>query len=582
MRQSVLPRWLVALLVAVATWLLPSPLRACADTIPLQAQQTATRTVALTWNPTSPEVVTTILRRYPGEQTERTVATTTGSSYIDHHGRAVCDDTVYYVIRQTVGGLVDQGFAAVNVIDMDPTAAAAWGVVSVDEQQQTVTLQWEASADTDIMGYMVMEGTPSIVIDTVFGRLNTQYVALQCSSDTVYHFRICAFDTCRQASALTEACNNVVLTLESQPCSRSVTARWNRYENMPDGVDQYELWVSEDGGAFRRESVTAADGTLQSEFTVAEQTMTLQAYIKVVGSHQYASYSNRSEVAFSTAERPAYFYLRKVSTSDDGSVVTVEAQTDPQFPGTDYKVYRAVGDGPAAVVAHCQPTTAGLLRWQDFSAHPLEQIYCYYLGVEDGCGRNEMYTRTGATLQLLIAEQGSSVAVAWNPYDGWEGATSYELLMQQADATTWTLVANTVATEAVVDIDGMHAGGSCRFKVVAAESSASRYQQGDTLQSAVFSHSPHVTLWMPNAFTPTESTNNLFGPCFQAIDANGYEFHIFNRQGLVVFSSRNPEERWDGRREGLLMPAGSYVYYITFRQGDGTVQQLKGTVTLIY
>ena len=139
MRQSVLPRWLVALLVAVATWLLPSPLRACADTIPLQAQQTATRTVALSWNPTSPEVVTTILRRYPGEQTERTVATTTGSSYIDHHGRAVCDDTVYYVIRQTVGGLVDQGFAAVNVIDMDPTAAAAWGVVSVDEQQQTVT-----------------------------------------------------------------------------------------------------------------------------------------------------------------------------------------------------------------------------------------------------------------------------------------------------------------------------------------------------------------------------------------------------------------------------------------------------------
>ena len=341
-------------------------------------------------------------------------------------------------------------------------------------------------------------------------------------------------------------------------------------------------WVSEDGGAFRRESVTAADGTLQSEFTVAEQTMTLQAYIKVVGSHQYASYSNRSEVAFSTAERPAYFYLRKVSTSDDGSVVTVEAQTDPQFPGTDYKVYRAVGDGPAAVVAHCQPTTAGLLRWQDFSAHPLEQIYCYYLGVEDGCGRNEMYTRTGATLQLLIAEQGSSVAVAWNPYDGWEGATSYELLMQQADATTWTSVANTVATEAVVDIDGMHAGGSCRFKVVAAESSASRYQQGDTLQSAVFSHSPHVTLWLPNAFTPTESTNNLFGPCFQAIDADGYEFHIFNRQGLVVFSSRNPEERWDGRREGLLMPAGSYVYYITFRQGDGTVQQLKGTVTLIY
>lgn len=552
--------------------------RACGDTIPLQAQQIATRTVELQWNAATPGTVTTLFRRYPGETTEYQIAVTTDNFFTDRHKRAVCDDTVYYTIRQTVAGVDNCGYAAVNVTDMDPTAVASWGLVTVDETTQTIILQWEASPDSDIMGYLVMEGTPSMVADTVFGRTNTQYTASRFSTDTVYHFRICAFDSCLLAAALTDACNNIVVKLESQPCSREVIARWNRYENMPGGVDHYELWASEDGDVFRRVATVAASETPQTVFEVSEQAMSVRAYVKAVGG-QYVSLSNRDSVAFSTADRPAFFYLRKVSTSDDGSVVTVIAQTDPQFSGSDYTVYRSVDGGPVAVTGHCQPQSDGSLVWRDYSARPTEAVYSYCMGVVDGCGRNEMKTLTGSTLLLHIDAQGLAVHIGWNAYEGWTGTTGYELLESPIGEEQWISVGATTAQE--VFADGQQGGGR-RYKVVAAEGLNSQYQQDDTLQSAVFYHRPATQVWMPNAFTPTENSNNSFGPHFLYMDASDYEFVIFNRQGLEVFRTSDPSAQWDGRKDGRLMPAGAYVYMLSYLKGDGTVQHCKGTVTLIY
>ena len=558
----------------------PLPMKACGDTIPLQALQIATRTVELQWTPASTGTATTVFRRYPGETTERQIAVTSDNHYIDRHGRAVCDDTVYYSVSQTIGGVDNRGTAAVNVNDMDPTAMATWGLVTVDEASQTLLLQWEASPDSDIMGYLVMEGSPSMVVDTVFGRTNTQYTASRFATDTVYHFRICAFDSCLLAAALTDPCNNVVVQLESQPCSRSVTARWNHYENMPGGVDHYELWVSEDGGAFSRVATVGATETSQSLFEVSEAAMSVQAYVKAVGG-QYVSLSNRDTVAFSTAERPAYFYLRKVSTSDDGAVVTVMAQTDPQFTGDDYKVYRSVDGGPVAVVGHCQPQNDGSLVWHDLSARPTEAVYSYCLGVLDGCGRNEMKTRTGSTLLLRLEEQGTALLAGWNGYEGWTGTTSYDLLESPIEEEQWVSVGATTAQDVVVSSDGQQGGGR-RYKVVAAEGNNSEHQLGDTLQSAIFYHRQETQVWLPNAFTPTETSNNYFGPQFLYMDAADYQFVIFNRQGLEIFRTTDPSVQWDGRKEGRLLPAGSYVYWLSYRKGDGTIQYRKGTVTLVY
>lgn len=539
------------------------------DTIPLQALQTANRTVELTW--TSAVGTTTVYRQYPGESCPAVIASTEGSSWTDHQHRAVCGDTVFYSISRDG----DTGFAAVMVSDNAPTAIAEWGVVTVADEQ--VRLQWVASADTDIMGYLVCEGNPSVVIDTVFGRANTTYNYQEGDVHTVYHFRLCAFDSCLQASPLTEVCNNIVLTLETNPCHRTVQASWNAYHNMPSGIGSYELWVSEDGGLFHRVAVAEADA-VETSFEVSEACMSFMAYIKAISADGLsASFSNQAGAQFATAERPAYFYLRKVSVSADGKGIDIVAQTDPAFAGTDYSLYRTVGDSPASLVAHLSPTADGTLRWHDGDVDPSAEPCGYQFGVMDGCGRNEMRTATGYTILPELDSEGEIMLLSWNAYSGWTGATHYQIVSSPLDADRWQAEGDTWDNEYQ-----LAAGDATRrYRVQAFEGFDSEHHRDDSLQSAIAFHRPYTNIWMPNAFTPTETNNNRVKPVSQYINPDGFSFVIFNRQGLQVFNTTSTEEAWDGRYQGVMQPNGAYTYKITYRQNDGTNQYITGTLMLV-
>ncbi|MEQ1677669.1 MAG: gliding motility-associated C-terminal domain-containing protein [Chitinophagaceae bacterium] len=87
---------------------------------------------------------------------------------------------------------------------------------------------------------------------------------------------------------------------------------------------------------------------------------------------------------------------------------------------------------------------------------------------------------------------------------------------------------------------------------------------------------------VPSAFTPNnDGLNDYFRP-HNALKANNYEFKVYNRWGQLVFQSRNWQEKWDGRINGVLQNTGTYVWMLSYIQQD-TKQPVfkKGMVTLI-
>ena len=48
-----------------------------------------------------------------------------------------------------------------------------------------------------------------------------------------------------------------------------------------------------------------------------------------------------------------------------------------------------------------------------------------------------------------------------------------------------------------------------------------------------------------------------------------------------MFESHDPSESWDGRYRGSVLPPEAYVYIITYRQNDGTMQYKKGIVLIV-
>ncbi|MBQ7280778.1 MAG: gliding motility-associated C-terminal domain-containing protein [Bacteroidales bacterium] len=88
-------------------------------------------------------------------------------------------------------------------------------------------------------------------------------------------------------------------------------------------------------------------------------------------------------------------------------------------------------------------------------------------------------------------------------------------------------------------------------------------------------------LWCPNVFTPGRIDNNKF--CFSAGDLYRFEYQIFNRQGLMVFSAASIDECWDGRYNGVDCPQGSYVYVIRYatQRNPRSLLSRKGNVLLL-
>ena len=88
-------------------------------------------------------------------------------------------------------------------------------------------------------------------------------------------------------------------------------------------------------------------------------------------------------------------------------------------------------------------------------------------------------------------------------------------------------------------------------------------------------------VWVPNAFTPDADNNRLLVVGHHNVES--YEIMIFNRAGLRVFHSTNPDESWDGTYRGHACPAATYVYLINFTtKSQSTVRRMqKGAVVLV-
>lgn len=87
--------------------------------------------------------------------------------------------------------------------------------------------------------------------------------------------------------------------------------------------------------------------------------------------------------------------------------------------------------------------------------------------------------------------------------------------------------------------------------------------------------------FIPSAFTPNgDGLNDLF-----YVNANfeprNYELSIFNRNGDLVFLTRDMHTGWDGQMRGRTLPQGMYVYIIKYKDGQGNDQRKQGQILLV-
>ena len=84
---------------------------------------------------------------------------------------------------------------------------------------------------------------------------------------------------------------------------------------------------------------------------------------------------------------------------------------------------------------------------------------------------------------------------------------------------------------------------------------------------------------VPNAFTPTGLSNQCFG-VKEWVHVINLQFNIYNRWGQQIFTTSNLNDCWDGRVNGTMQDAGTFVYEIQASTICGEIHR-KGTFVLI-
>jgi len=88
-------------------------------------------------------------------------------------------------------------------------------------------------------------------------------------------------------------------------------------------------------------------------------------------------------------------------------------------------------------------------------------------------------------------------------------------------------------------------------------------------------------VFIPTAFSPNnDGKNELFRAKVQD-DISEFRMAVYGRWGQLIFESNNPDKGWDGKLQGTDMPAGSYMWVITYKDRKQQHMQQQGSVLLV-
>ncbi len=89
---------------------------------------------------------------------------------------------------------------------------------------------------------------------------------------------------------------------------------------------------------------------------------------------------------------------------------------------------------------------------------------------------------------------------------------------------------------------------------------------------------PEPNVAIPNVLVVGSPDNGAFLPYVVGLAGDIYELYIYNRHGLLLFSTTDPTEPW---RPDASTPQGAYAYVLRVKYVNGIVQTYTGTLLVI-
>ncbi|HUB62224.1 MAG TPA: gliding motility-associated C-terminal domain-containing protein [Puia sp.] len=455
--------------------------------------------------------------------------------------------------------------ATINVATVQPTVAGAIsGGMEVCTGVNSVTLTTAGNRGS-VVGWTATSGG----VTTAINDTTSQYTATNLTATTLYKALIqngqsCAVDTTSGSTVLVDP-RSVGGTLN--PASLSFCEGQNKdaliqlsgdtgspvnWQSSTDGINWTSFVPADTASEYNVEGVTVS-----SDFRVIVQSGVCPPDSSTIATVSYVN------VPFPQATyAPADTVVCYNTPASLHAVITI---------GTNYAWSNT---GTLTGVGNDQVT--GLPYTMNPVATP-KTTTDYVLSVENaGCPNLLLDTFQVRELPPIIVNAGNDTSVViGEPLQ--LNATSNDTTTPGGDSFVWTPDLG-LNNPDIYNPVGIYSGETDSVRYLVTATSQYGCTGTGTVLVAVFKTPPDI--FVPNAFTPTGPTNNIFRPVPVGISSLKF-FRVYNRWGQLVYYTTRIGDGWDGRVQGHLQDSGTYVWIVEGTTYEGHTVFHKGTMILV-
>ncbi len=407
----------------------------------------------------------------------------------------------------------------------------------------------------------VNSGNSFQLYQTVFG-VNTLAVPNLKVDDNFYCFRLSSYDPC----ANTNVYSNTICSQNFDLAIKSAVNTLN-WTTSTTGISSM---------TYTRKKNNVTDLTLTRPGASPLSIDDTDAICKTDYCYSLTSnYSNGSKsislpkcgMAFNTNTPPA---INNVSSIVNDPGVELTWVLDPKIIPTGFKVSRSILSGPSVLLNETPDK-----KFND-PAYETSFGFCYAINYSDNCGNVSAAGILVCPLRLYGSLDNKNITyLNWSRYQGWnKGVKTYtvekyglgNVLIKKFDVGSDTLF---------VDDQPDPKNQFVSYKIA-----ASAVEAGLTTSiSNSLSFVKETHLISPTAFTPNgDKLNDTFTVTGDFIVK--IELSIFDRWGALIFSTQK-NEPWDGKRNGVTLTEGAYIWKADMVNLAGQSFNQSGTVMLI-
>ncbi len=470
-----------------------------------------------------------------------------------------------------------------NIVELPKAIQEEPSITHVtNSNDQATKIQWEKSGAKEFKYYELSMHTNSIQDSTllVSGQRNKtsykHFVDQKLENKAGLGYSLHLIDKCENETKPSNE-HQISFLKASSKGNSAIKLDWSKYKGW-EKVDHYSVHRMDDNQSLQ---IGQTDED-QTSFVDSNLCGGQQCYV-VKAHHENGVYVSQSNEACANT-KPQSFNAEtlspNISVFDNESII-LQWENAGDVNVSKYIIDKyEEGKG-----WYPNYTTTKISRFEDRDVDVNEHSYKYRVRVQDQCDHVSKASNARNTILLETNMKNDNVHLNWNKlsHKGYE-AKEYEVQLENEDGRFKTLKKTTGGQTKFVDKkDHMEVDSAYCYRIAAETKDDNTTNLSNT--SCVLIPSE---VYVPNAFSPNgDGLNDKFRITTTSLqklvkgEVSQYELEIYNRWGNKLFSTTDPDEGWDGRKDGTKNPQGTYLYKVEAQGYDNKNYYIEGQLQLI-